>query len=1610
MKSKSGQKKKLVAPIKKAIRTLPKKLVPQKKSTQISRQKKDSKLKPLVKDPELNSFTVVALGASAGGLEAITQFLQHLSPTTGMAFIYVQHLSPDHKSLLPTLLAKATKMKVQEIDDMEKMKPDNVYIIPYNKGIEVMNGHIKLIPRVKGFTLSIDILFNSLAATHKENVIGIIFSGTGSDGTEGLKYIKMEGGITFAQDDSAKFKSMPQSAAKGGMVDFILSPLAIAKKLNWMCKHPMVMRKGVKINPENEIESNNPYLKTLLQLLFKNKEVDFSSYKLSTIKRRILRRMLIQKIPNLKKYVDLIKQHATEIDLLYRDLLINVTEFFRDPELFVILKKSIIPRLFKNKQAGDTLRIWVAACATGEEVYSLAMLLFEVQDHHYKNIPFQIFASDLSTEAISSARLGEYTQQQIMNVSSKRLLRFFYKSKDKYRISKKIRDVCIFAKHNILQDPPFSRMDLISCRNLFIYLDTESQSKAISTFHYALNSNGILLLGKSETIGSSVQQFAIVSDKKYKIYARTEQSSTQIIVHRTPRVVQLIERRKLTNTAFQENKSTLPSLHTNLSHSFDTFLLEQYVPASVIINHGLEILQFRGETSKFLQNSPGKASLNILKMANKELVFELRNAISEAIKTNDSVYKAGIEINFSHLDKGQTLLSIHVSPLKTISNEDLLVIVFNEQVIAYPNEPTYKKGKPQSFAAIADSAKDRRIKKLEAEIDAARIDLSTITHDHEVANEELQGANEEIVSSNEELQSLNEELETSKEEIESTNEELITTNQELQARIQQVEELYAYYETILSNLHEPMLVLTKHMFIKSVNQAFCKLFRLKEDEITGVSLFTLTHGEWNLSALRKLMEEVATKNIAFQDFEVENEFEQIGRKVLLMNAHQTVLTGTKEELIVLTIVDITEIRKLALAVQLKEKKVLEEKLENEKNAILKVEESEKRYSLMLLQSPFAFAIIKGKDKIIALANDQVRKIWGKGNALIGKPLLQVLPELEDTSFYNHLEMVYKTGIPHNGIEAMVPNPLVHQKEITYFNFVYQPYLETDETISGVSIIAYEVTAEVLLKKTLDEQRNFEKKALRISEIANKELSEAKNIADQKTRLAEVAVKSKQQFLSNMSHEIRTPMNAIIGFTKVVLKTELSEKQREYLNAIKFSGDALIVLINDILDLAKVEAGKMTFEETPFNMEVSISAMMNLFENKIQEKNLILFKVYDKRIPKFVNGDPIRLHQIVLNLVSNAVKFTNTGSITMRVNLLEETNDKLVLEFSIEDTGIGIAKNKLTSIFENFQQASIGTSRLYGGTGLGLAIVKQLVESQGGSVQVKSKLGEGSNFTFILPFKKATQIKELSEISATPDFVKSNIQVLVVEDVVLNQLLMKTLLNDFGFNCEIAENGKIAIKLLKEKIFDIVLMDLQMPVMNGFEATQYIRNKLRSTIPIIALTADVTTVDLEKCTKVGMNDFIAKPIDEQLLYSKIISWIEKKNHLSDSSNLKSEKQESHLQKITDLTYLKNRTKSNPKLIGEMVRTYLVQTPPLLTSMKQSLETENWTQLSAVAHKMIPSFSIMGMSKEYELMAKELQENSNNGLDKSRLSELVKLLDVACCSACEELKDSLLQLPL
>lgn len=904
-------------------------------------------------------FPIVAIGASAGGLEAISELLKHLEPDTGMAFIFVQHLSPDHKSMLTPLLAKITSMDVKEVENRVMIKPDNFYIIPPDKEISVEKGHIIVSPRPESpkVNLPIDILFTSLSKTHKENVIGIILSGSASDGTLGLKSIKEHGGLTYAQDQSAKFNSMPNSAISVGIVDFILSPKEIALELNRISKLPMLKVSGTKNVEEESIQDDNPDFVKILLSLQKFRGVDFSAYKTRTIKRRILRRMLLCKTEDLKSYDKLINDNQEEMKILYQDLLINVTGFFRDPETFKYLKETVLPKLLESKNHNETLRVWVPACSSGEEAISIAITILEIQEKTGNKIPVQMFATDLSEKEIRKARIGIYAENELQSVSPKRLKHFFVKVDNNYRISKIIRDICVFAPHNLLKDPPFSRIDFISCRNLLIYLGIPAQKRVLSSFHYALNDTGYLLLGKAETISASSDLFSEVN-KKYRVYSKKSINASKVLpftMSKMPKQDPNKSNRAIGNDAKPgSTKTILAQAKRNLNQIIDDVLLADYLPACVVINHQMEILQFRGNTDLYFSHVSGKASLNILKMVRKEIAFGLRNLISKSIKSNHRIQKTGIEVLFNNT---VYIISIEVAPIHVELEEELMIVVFKQHDQIYNQHEIKGKGLDQNSIL---QIKEKKIKQLEEELASSQEDAIELAQEQERFIEELQSANEEVVSSNEELQTVNEELETSKEELESSNEELITTNQELQTRNELLNESYEYSSAIISTLHEPMIVLDKFYRIRTANKSFLRIFQLSEQQTEGKYLFDLENGHWDIPSLRELLEQIIPKNPSFSNFKVKHAFPRIGEKVFMLNASSIVQKSHGDQLILLSFNDVTDEYKI----QKDKLEVFTKDIEESRNYNLELEKAVRERTKQLDQS----------NKILAEKNIELGKM------------------------------------------------------------------------------------------------------------------------------------------------------------------------------------------------------------------------------------------------------------------------------------------------------------------------------------------------------------------------------------------------------------------------------------------------------------------------------------------------------------------------------------------------------------------------------------------------------------------------------------------------------------
>src|ERR1700677_1872110 len=760
---------------------------------------------------------VVGVGASAGGLEAFTTLLKNLPEDTGMAFVLVQHLDPKHASQLPAILSRPTRMPVTEVKDGMAVEPNHVYIIPSNTSMGISNGALHLTPRKEsgGTHMPVDYFLQSLAASHESRAIGVILSGTASDGTIGLKAIKEGGGITFAEDEeSARYPGMPRSAIAAGCVDFVLPPEEIARELARIAAHPFVKTAPQLQAAETEGETRDG-LRKIFALLCKTTGVDFSQYRKSTVNRRIQRRLILNKLDDVDAYVEFIREKPGEIDELYQDILIHVTGFFREPETFKILEKTIFPRLVGNRSLPTApIRVWLPGCSTGEEAYSIAISLVEFLKGKSLEIPIQIFGTDVSERVIEKARQGIYAENIEAEVSPERLRRFFTKVELGYQINKSIREMCVFARQNVIKDPPFSKLDLISCRNLLIYLEPALQKKLMPVFHYALKPDGFLLLGSAETTGGFDELFRM-ADQKSKIYQRKPGTARFTfdpgLLSHVPEKVQYREKPALLAA---ETWSRLDILK-----EADRMMISRYCPPSVIVDENMEIVQFRGHINHFLQPAAGEASLNLYKMTGEPLQMELRAAIQRAKQGNTAIRKEGLEIKFH--DEPRTI-NIDVIPLAAPALRERCFIILFEEVPPSPQ--------PLAPEKIADR-KDHRVAHLEQELAAMKEHLQAVVEEQEATNEELRSANEEIQSANEELQSTNEELETAKEELQSTNEELTTVNDELRHTNLELTDANNDLGNLLRSVNLPIVMLDRDFCIRRFTPAARKTFKLLPGDV-----------------------------------------------------------------------------------------------------------------------------------------------------------------------------------------------------------------------------------------------------------------------------------------------------------------------------------------------------------------------------------------------------------------------------------------------------------------------------------------------------------------------------------------------------------------------------------------------------------------------------------------------------------------------------------------------------------------------------------------------------------------------------------------------------------
>ena len=832
-------------------------------------------------------FSLVGIGASAGGLEACSALLKALPVDTGLAFVVIQHLDPNHESLLPTLLARVTKIPVKTVQDAMAVEPNHVYVMPPGWEIVFSGGTLRLIPREKtiaGTFMPIDGFFHSLAENCRHRAIGVVLSGTGSDGALGLEAIRAEGGFTFAQDtQSAKFDGMPHSAFASGSVDFVLPPKGIAQGLIKIAKYPYAKRVD-NLSRSVELSQDRASLQAILAFLHEKTGVDFSQYRSSTIQRRVFRRMAIHHLSDAERYLRFLTETPGEVELLCEEMIPRVTRFFRDPEVFDALRQRVFPQFLANRTGGGPVRIWVPGCASGEEVYAIAICLLEFLKDNSANFQIQIFGTDLSALAIQTARKGLYPDRITEDVSPERLQNFFVKRDDGYQISARIREVCVFAGHDLISDPPYSKLDLISCRNVLIYLDS-IQTRIIPMFHYALKPTGFLLLGIMESARRFADLFTPL-DKNSQIYSKKAANGRLVRSWGAVREAVPVKAR-VANDLWGD---------ADVQKRADRAVLAKYAPGGVVVNENWQVLQVRGQVSPYLEPASGKMSVNVLTMAKRSgLALDLAAALEQAKSEDKPVRRENIVIPHE-----EAIVNLQVIPLGLREEESRLFLILFEAV-------PHAELKARDAAETGSPVPKSEFLKLQQELAATRERLVTILDSQQQYSDDSQSAQEESLSNLEEVQSFNEELETAKEELQSSNEELSTVNEELQTRNSDLQQARDFTMSVVETVQIPLVALDNGLCVRMANRAFYKTFQCARDQIETQAIFDLAGGAWDIPDLRGLLEKVLPEDRGFDGVELEHTFPLAGRKILRVSARRL----NRGEMILMSLEDITERRHAA---------------------------------------------------------------------------------------------------------------------------------------------------------------------------------------------------------------------------------------------------------------------------------------------------------------------------------------------------------------------------------------------------------------------------------------------------------------------------------------------------------------------------------------------------------------------------------------------------------------------------------------------------------------------------------------------------------------------------
>ena len=861
---------------------------------------------------DANEFRIVAIGASAGGLEALESFFDHMPGTADFAFVVIQHLSPDYKSLMGELLAKHTTMEIVQAEDGVQLRPGVIHLIPRKKNMTVYQGTLFLTEQEHGLNLPIDIFMQSLAEDAGERSVGVVLSGTGSDGTRGLRAIKEAGGLVIVQDEEdAKFNGMPRSAISTGIVDFILPAAHIPEELQ-----SFVSGKVRLVDEESSDATSATNSITKIFMLIKRKTgVDLSFYKENTILRRLERRMGINQIHDVNRYVQFLEESPTETTTLFKEILIGVTRFFRDRPAFDTLAEEVIPAIFEGKERHEQIRVWVAGCSTGEEAYSIAILLSEYAERHFLHNEIKIFATDIDKDAIEFASYGNYPESIAADASQERLSKYFVRKGESYQIVPSIREKVIFAFHNIFKDPPFRRIDLISCRNLLIYLQPVLQKKVLSNFHFSLNEEGYLFLGSSETVGDLTKYFRTI-DTKWKLFAYKGSRAAPKLELTPPNSPEAWRERIEATQATQATVAHTDAAHRKPSRNTEPMyeeLIEHYLPPTVVVDENRLVVHTFGDLATYLQIPTGKMDLDVMKMARPSVSIPLGTALQTAIRENR--FAAYDDISVPHGDNDDVVIRLAVRPLRSAYNARFFAIVFDEQNCEKRSDDL-----PVQRFDVEDSVR-RRINDLENELQHTKESLQATIEELETSNEELQATNEELLSSNEELQSTNEELQ-------SVNEELITVNSEYQKKIDELSELNDDMNNLLSGTAIGTVFLDDNLTIRKFTPPAARQINIIKTDV-GRPFADLSH---NLRYDR-LLEDIEHVHSSERPSELEVQNKEGLWFLVKIQPYRSEQEDLSHKGVVLSLIDITE-RKVAEDALLRQHELLMRVLDSNPSAIV----------------------------------------------------------------------------------------------------------------------------------------------------------------------------------------------------------------------------------------------------------------------------------------------------------------------------------------------------------------------------------------------------------------------------------------------------------------------------------------------------------------------------------------------------------------------------------------------------------------------------------------------------------------------------------------------------